>query len=65
MLATTGGPMVLSLEGSLANTDGAVVAERVHRLASGELDRAYRLAGLILADQHEAQVATQDALLRA
>ena len=63
MLATTGGPMVLSLEGSLANRDGA--AERVLRLASGELDRAYRLAGLILADQHEAQDATQDALLRA
>jgi len=57
--------MVLSLEGALANRGGAVAAERVLRLASGELDRAYRLAGLILADQHEAQDATQDALLRA
>jgi RNA polymerase sigma-70 factor (ECF subfamily) len=65
MLATTGGPILLSLEGALANRDGAVAAERVLRLAGGELDRAYRLAGLILGDQHEAQDATQDALLRA
>jgi RNA polymerase sigma-70 factor (ECF subfamily) len=35
------------------------------RLADGELDRAYRLAGLILGDRVEAQDATQDALLRA
>jgi RNA polymerase sigma-70 factor (ECF subfamily) len=34
-------------------------------LAGASLDRAYRLAGLILRDQHEAEDATQDALMRA
>jgi RNA polymerase sigma-70 factor (ECF subfamily) len=57
--------MVLSLEVSLANEGGAGAAERFLRLANGELDRAYRWAGLILGDQHEAEDATQDALLRA
>jgi RNA polymerase sigma-70 factor (ECF subfamily) len=51
------------MRAKLADRDGA--AERVLRLASGELDRAYRLAGMILGDQHEAQDATRDALLRA
>jgi RNA polymerase sigma-70 factor (ECF subfamily) len=35
------------------------------RLADRELDRAYRLAGLLLGNQVEAEDATQDALLRA
>jgi RNA polymerase sigma-70 factor (ECF subfamily) len=35
------------------------------RLADRELDRAYRLAGLILGNRHEAEDATQDALIRA
>lgn len=64
MLANASGHMVLSLEDSLA-TEGGAAAERFLRLANGELDRAYRLAGLILGDQHEAEDATQDSLLRA
>lgn len=35
------------------------------RLADRELDRAYRLAGLLLGNQVDAEDATQDALLRA
>lgn len=65
MLANASGHVVLELEDSLANEGGTAAAERFLRLANGELDRAYRLAGLILADQHEAEDATQDALLRA
>lgn len=38
---------------------------RFLEFASGELDRAYRLAGLLLGDRSEAEDATQDALLRA
>ena len=34
-------------------------------MAAGELDRAYRLAGLLLGDRLEAEDATQEALLRA
>jgi RNA polymerase sigma-70 factor, ECF subfamily len=59
------GRRVLSLEGALTNGGRADTAEAFLRLAGGELDRAYRLAGLILGDQHEAEDATQDALLRA
>ncbi len=65
MLATASARVVLSLEISLANEGGAGAAEQFLRLANGELDRAYRWAGLILGDQHEAEDATQDALLRA
>ncbi len=65
MLATASGRTVLWTEGPLANRDEFDAAQRVLRLADGELDRAYRLAGLILGDQYEAQDATQDALLRA
>src|SRR5258706_7600170 len=65
MLATASARVVLSLEVSLPNEGGAGAAERFLRLANGELDRAYRWAGLILGDQHEAEDATQDALLRA
>src|SRR3954451_5876029 len=52
-------------EGVLARSDGTDATEMVIGLAHSEVDRAYRLAGLILGDQHEAQDATQDALLRA
>jgi RNA polymerase sigma-70 factor, ECF subfamily len=65
MLASASAQVVLSLEVSLANEGGAGAAERFLRHANGELDRAYRWAGLILGDQHEAEDATQDALLRA
>lgn len=65
MIATASGRIGPSSEGALADRDGADAAERVLRLAEGELDRSYRLAGLILGDQQEAQDATQDALLRA
>jgi RNA polymerase sigma-70 factor (ECF subfamily) len=39
--------------------------ERFLRQAGGELDRAWRLAGLILGDRHDAEDATQEALVRA
>jgi RNA polymerase sigma-70 factor (ECF subfamily) len=54
-----------------AHDDPPVVAggdpaqARFLEFASAELDRAYRLAGLLLADASEAQDATQDALVRA
>jgi len=38
---------------------------RFRSMAIGELDRAYRLAGLLLGDATEAEDATQEALLRA
>jgi RNA polymerase sigma-70 factor (ECF subfamily) len=41
------------------------VTDRFLRLARHELDRAYRLAGLLLADHSEAEDAVQDALIRA
>jgi RNA polymerase sigma-70 factor (ECF subfamily) len=62
MLVTFDG-MMGRLEGELASGDEA--GERFLRLAGGELDRAYRLAGLILRNHHEAEDATQEALLRA
>lgn len=65
MLANASAHLVLLLEDSLANEGGVAAADRFLRLASGELDRAYRLAGLVLGDQYEAEDATQDALLRA
>ena len=64
MLAMAG-RTVRSLEGALSNGGEADIAQTFLRLAGGELDRAYRLAGLILGDRHEAEDATQDALLRA
>ncbi len=41
------------------------VHERFLRLAGSGMDRAYRLAGLVLGDGSEAEDAVQDALLRA
>jgi hypothetical protein len=58
MLATSGNEPI-ALEAQLAT--GGEAADRFLRLADGELDRAYRLAGLILRDRHEAEDATQDA----
>jgi len=52
-------------EVGLTGTDALGTAELILRLADEELDRAYRLAGLILGNQFEAEDATQDALLRA
>ncbi len=52
-------------EGELGTASAGDAGERFLRLANGELDRAYRLAGLLLGDEHEAQDATQDALVRA
>jgi RNA polymerase sigma-70 factor, ECF subfamily len=54
-----------SMEVALGQGNDTGAAERVLRLADGGLDRAFRLPGLILGDHHEAQDATQDALLRA
>lgn len=50
-----------------ASTDGASsqARDRYLQFARAGLDRAYRLAGLILGDGHEAEDAVQDALLRA
>jgi len=55
---------------SAAEPEAAPVAiddvhERFLRLARSGLDRAYRLAGLVLGDGTEAEDAVQDALLRA
>ena len=44
---------------------GDVATRRVLDLADRGLDRSFRLAGLILGDQTEAEDATQDALVRA
>jgi RNA polymerase sigma-70 factor, ECF subfamily len=65
ILLTTSDDPIVSLEAALAHGRGTNAAEYVLRLADGGLDRAFRLAGLILGDEHEAQDATQDALLRA
>jgi RNA polymerase sigma-70 factor (ECF subfamily) len=58
-------PTLERREGELGNADAGEAGERFLRLANGELDRAYRLAGMLLGDQHEAEDATQDALVRA
>ncbi len=56
----------LELPRSRAATSEASDARgRVLRLATSELDRAYRIAGLMLNSQDEAQDVTQEALLSA
>jgi RNA polymerase sigma-70 factor (ECF subfamily) len=57
--------MTPPLEVPLPSASSVEAPERVRHLAEGALDRSYRLAGLILGDQSEAEDATQDALLRA
>jgi RNA polymerase sigma-70 factor, ECF subfamily len=53
------------LEGALYGDARAEPSEAFVRLADRELHRSYRLAGLILGNEHDAEDATQDALLRA
>jgi RNA polymerase sigma-70 factor (ECF subfamily) len=65
MLAIASDRHIPSMEGELTTEAEADASDRFHRLADVELDRAYRLAGLILGDRQEAEDATQDALLRA
>jgi RNA polymerase sigma-70 factor, ECF subfamily len=52
-------------EGLLGDPTSTTMEERFLRLAGSELDRAYRLAGFLLGDAHEAEDATQEALIRA
>lgn len=52
-------------EGLLADPGPAITDERFLSVAGSELDRAYRLAGLLLGDAQDAEDATQDALIRA
>jgi RNA polymerase sigma-70 factor (ECF subfamily) len=65
MLVLTSVPVGSPREDPLTTTTADAAAEQVRLLAEGSLDRSFRLAGLILGDQHEAEDATQDALLRA
>jgi RNA polymerase sigma-70 factor, ECF subfamily len=51
-------------EAKLATEEGPDARDQFIRLVERELDRAYRLAGLILGDAAEAEDAVQDALLR-
>jgi RNA polymerase sigma-70 factor (ECF subfamily) len=55
----------LFCEGALTTRGEDEVTERFLGFARHELDRAYRLAGLLLADRTEAEDAVQDALVRA
>lgn len=52
-------------EGTLGTGMDTETRERFLRQAGRELDRAYRLAGLLLGDRSDAEDATQEALLRA
>jgi RNA polymerase sigma-70 factor (ECF subfamily) len=52
-------------EDALSTRDTADANARFIHLAANELDRAYRLAGLLLRDSAEAEDATHEALLRA
>jgi RNA polymerase sigma-70 factor (ECF subfamily) len=65
MLAGCTGMAFFSTEGFRADARTTDATARFLDLAGGELDRAYRLAGLLLGDRYEAEDATQDALLRA
>jgi len=59
--------LIGQLEGTLSagERDSEDARERFVRQAGRDLDRAYRLAGLLLGDRHDAEDATQEALLRA
>ncbi len=63
--------VVISTQGArvraLSIEDESETAGRTwfHTIGNHELDRAYRLAGFLLGDAHEAEDATQDALARA
>jgi RNA polymerase sigma-70 factor (ECF subfamily) len=56
---------ISGLEVVLSAGHGTDNTERFLRLAGGELDRSYRLAGLLLGSRSEAEEATQEALFRA
>jgi RNA polymerase sigma factor (sigma-70 family) len=58
-------PTLERREGELGMAGAGEAGERFLRLANDELDRAYRLAGMLLGSQAEAEDATQDALVRA
>ncbi len=49
----------------MGDPTSTMAEERFLRLAGSELDRAYRLAGFLLGDAHEAEDVTQEALIRA
>jgi RNA polymerase sigma-70 factor (ECF subfamily) len=59
-IAPTGVPREIELADRRADAE-----ERLVDLARGQLDRLYRLAGLLLGDAADAEDATQEALLRA
>ena len=65
MILSRVAPTLERREGELDTVGAGTAGERFLHLANGELDRAYRLAGVLLGDQYEAQDATQDALVRA
>ena len=65
MKAISEGAVGTSRQPARTARDGGATEARFRALAIGELDRAYRLAGLLLGDATEAEDATQEALLRA
>ena len=65
MKAISDDAMTPSRRPAAPSREGASAEARFRSLAAGELDRAYRLAGLLMGDATEAEDATQEALLRA
>jgi len=65
MKAISEGAVGTSRRPARSTRDARASEARFRALAIGELDRAYRLAGLLLGDANEAEDATQEALLRA
>lgn len=65
MIATVGLPNRRQLEETLDARPAAEARERFIRMAERELDRAYRLAGLLLGSGADAEDAVGDALERA
>lgn len=65
MIVTMGVPARQHVEGTLDARASAEARERFIRMAERELDRAYRLAGLLLGNGADAEDAVGDALERA